>query len=339
MTMFPADELPAEEFPAEDWPSGPVPAGVDLEPLLDLAMDDDGSLARTSAVVVVHRDRIVAERYHPERADPTTPLLSWSMAKSVLHATVGLLVGDGRLALDLPAAVPEWQAPGDPRRAITLDDLLSMRDGLDFAEDYVDPGNSDVIEMLFGSGKHDVAHFAADRPLAAVPGTRFNYSSGTSNIISGVIARVLGPGEPYRQFLVERLFEPIGARSMTPSFDEAGTWVASTFLHATARDFARFGTLYLHNGVRAGRRILSEAWIGTARQARSVDPTDRQVHSNHWWVDGDTFACLGYGGQSITVTPATDLVVVRLGDTPTERYPDLRRWRRKMVEAFAQASS
>ena len=119
------------------------------------------------------------------------------MAKSMLHAVVGLLVGDGRLDLDARADVPEWSGPGDARRAITLRHLLAMRDGLDFTEDYVDDRISDVIAMLFGAGQSDMAHFAADRPLAAAPGQRFNYSSGTSNIISGVVARLLGPGEPY----------------------------------------------------------------------------------------------------------------------------------------------
>ena len=149
----------------------------------------------------------MAERYQgalehfdrpPTPVTAETPLLSWSMAKSVLHAAVGLLVGDRRLDLDAPAEVPEWADPGDPRHAITLRQLLAMRDGLDFVEDYVDGGVSDVIEMLFGRGQADMAHFAADRPLAAPPGTRFNYSSGTSNIVSGVVARTVGPGETLR---------------------------------------------------------------------------------------------------------------------------------------------
>ena len=157
--------------------------------------------------MVVHGGRVVAERYHgalehfdrpPTPVTAATPLLSWSMAKSMLHAVVGLLVGDGRLDLDGPAAVPEWADPADPRHAITLRDLLAMRDGLDFVEDYVDDRVSDVIQMLFGEGQADMAHFAADRPLAAAPGTRFNYSSGTSNIISGVVARTVGPGRGLR---------------------------------------------------------------------------------------------------------------------------------------------
>ena len=148
-------------------------------PLLDEVFDDDGPLATTFAVVVVHRGRWSLERYHgalehfdrpPTPVTADTPLLSWSMAKSVLHAVVGLLVGDGRLDLDAPAPVPEWADPGDPRHAITLRQLLAMRDGLDFVEDYEDDRVSDVIEMLFGDGQADMAHFAADRPLAAPPG-------------------------------------------------------------------------------------------------------------------------------------------------------------------------
>src|SRR5581483_5410465 len=188
-------------WPTEEWPEGEVPVGVDLEPLVARALDDEGPLAVTYAIVVVHRGRLVAERYHgalehfdrpPDPVTVDTPLLSWSMAKSMLHAVVGLLVNDGRLDLDAPAAVPEWASRDDPRQAITLRHLLAMRDGLDFVEDYVDDRISDVITMLFGDGQADMAHFAADRGLAAEPGTRFNYSSGTSNIVSGIVARLLG---------------------------------------------------------------------------------------------------------------------------------------------------
>jgi len=329
-----------------DWPESEVPHGVGLSALLDEIFDDHGSLAHTYAVVVIHRGRLVAERYQgrlehldrpPESIGPATPLLSWSMAKSMLHAVVGMLIADGRLDLYGPAPVPEWQAPGDPRRAITLDQLLGMRDGLAFAENYVDSGASDVIEMLFGSGQDDVAHFAANRPLAAPPGKRFNYSSGTANLVSGIVAREIGPGEDYRRFLADRLFGPIGAASAQPGFDAHGTWVASSYVHATARDFARFGLLYLRDGVWDGTRVLPDGWVDTARRARSIDPADGQIHSNHWWVTPDpygTFSCQGFEGQSITVCPAADLVVVRLGRTPAASYPALRRWRSDIVTAF-----
>ncbi len=336
-------------WPARSWPEGSLPAGVDLAPLLDAAFDDGGPLAMTLAVVVVYQGRVVAERYgggipHWDEPDdpvhPDTPLLSWSMAKSMLHAVVGMLVGDGRLTLDAPAAVASWSDPADPRRAIALDHLLQMRDGLDFAEDYDDANKSDVIEMLFGRGQHDVAAFASGRPLVASPGERFNYSSGTSNIVSGIVASLVGPGAAYEQFLRDRLFDPIGASSARAGFDDAGTWIASSYVHATARDFARFGLLYLRDGIWDGRRLLPEGWVDHGRTVRSVDPTDGSLYGAHWWVVGDdhgTFWAAGYEGQSIDVCPALDLVVVRLGRTPEARTDPLRGWRQAMVDAFAAA--
>src|SRR6202034_2402388 len=166
------------------------------------------------------------------------------------------------------------------------------------------------------------AHFAADRPLAAVPGARFNYSSGSSNIISAVVARVVGPGPPYMRFLRERLFDRIGMESATPELDAAGTWVASSYVRATARDFARFGLLYLRDGIWEGRRILPAGWVDHGRRPRSVDPDDGMIHGAHWWVVGDdhgSFWASGYSGQSILISPGLDLVVVRLGDTPAGR--------------------
>jgi CubicO group peptidase (beta-lactamase class C family) len=337
------------DWPTEQWPLGELPPAVDLTALLDEVCDDDGPLAETYAVVVVHRGRIVGERYQgalehfdrpPTPVTAETPLLSWSMAKSVLHAVVGLLVGAGRLDLDAPAPVPEWTDPGDPRHAITLRHLLAMRDGLDFAEEYVDGDVSDTIEMLFGAGQSDMAHFAADRPLAAPPGTRFNYSSGTSNIISGIVARTVGPGESYARFLHSRLFGPLGMTSADPEFDEAGTWVASSTLRASARDYARFGLFYLRDGMWDGVRLLPSGWVDQARTWVSEDPDDASPYGAHWWgVAGDTlgtFRASGYEGQSITLCPTLDLIVVRLGKTPHEREPKLVPWRVAMVQAFAR---
>ena len=338
--------LPAQPdgvpWPTAEWPTGDPPPGVGLQALLDAAFDDP-DLSQSYAVVVVHRGRLVGERYggeleHWDRpAEPVTAdtrLLSWSTAKSMLHATVGLLVGDGRLSLDRHP----WTDPDDPRSAIILDHLLQMRDGLDFVEDYVDAGRSDVIEMLFGEGAGDTAAFARNRGLAAPPGTRFNYSSGTTNIVSGVVAVELGNG--YEAFLRERLFDAVGMASATPTFDPAGTWIASSYVHATARDFARFGTLYLRDGTWEGRRLLPEGWVDHGRRPRSVDPEDGRLYGAHWWVGGDEhgcFAALGYDGQSVLVCPGLDLVVVRLGKTPRDRDPHLQSWRAAVVDAFARA--
>jgi CubicO group peptidase (beta-lactamase class C family) len=336
-------------WPTTAWPKGAPPpdVAVTLGGLLDRVCDDDGPLATTHAVVVVHGGAIVAERYGgqleyfdrpPDPVTPETRLLSWSMAKSMLHAVVGLLIGDGVLDLDSPTGVVEWSDPHDPRHAITLRHLLAMRDGLDFVEDYVDERVSDVIEMLFGAGRSDVAHFAADRPLAAPPGARFNYSSGTSNIISSVVARLVGHGAPYAQYLGQRLFEPIGMHSAEPELDTTGTWVASSYVRATARDFARFGLLYLRDGNWDGVRLLPEGWVDYGRTVQSVDPEDGPYGAHWWGVAGDslgTFRASGYEGQSITICPTHDLVVVRLGKTTAAHYPDLTAWRADVVRAFS----
>ena len=226
--------------------------------------------------------------------------------------------------LDAPADVPEWSAPGDPRHAITVRHLLAIRDGLDFAEDYVDDRTSDVIAMLFGNRQADMAHFAADRPLAAAPDTRFNYSSGTTNIISGVVSALVGPGWPYEAFLHQRLFGPLGMASARPEFDGTGTWVASSYVRATARDFARFGLLYLRDGVWDGTRLLPEGWVDYGRTIESVDPEDGPYGAHWGGVAGDalgTFRASGYEGRSITICPALDLIVVRLGKPPPSTTP------------------
>jgi CubicO group peptidase (beta-lactamase class C family) len=336
-------------WPTEDWPRGDVPDGVDLEVLFDELFDETGPMRTTFASVVVHRGRLVAERYagaidhfdrEPEPVTAATPLLSWSMAKSMLHAIVGMLVAEGKLDLDAPPGVPGWDAPDDPRAAITLEDLLDMRDGLDFLEDYVDGERSDVINMLFGEGAADVAAFAADRSLAAPPGTRFNYSSGTTNIVSATVARAIGPGSAYESFLTRRLFDAIGMRSASAKFDAAGTWIASSYVHCTAQDFARFGYLYLRDGEWDGRRVIPEGWVDHARRVRSYSEEDDNYYGAHWWAGGDqlgSFRCVGYEGQRIVVVPALDLIIVRLGKTPAEHYLDLRRWTERVIAAFAAA--
>lgn len=349
--LHPLPPQPADvPWPSEQWPRGSVPDTVDLSSLADEVFDPAGPLHETYAVVVVHRGRLVFERYGGELpqwdrpgkpVDEDTPVLGWSMAKSCLHAVVGMLVAEGRLDPTAPAPVPAWQEPGDPRREITLEHLLEMRDGLRFAEEYVDAGASDVIEMLFGTGQADMARFAADRPLAASPGSRFNYSSGTSMVVSGIVARLIGSGDRYQTFLADRLFGPIGMSSATATCDDAGTWVASSYVHATARDYARFGLLYLRDGLWAGERLLPAGWVDQGRRPRSIDPEDGTRYGAHWWVGDDdrgSFWAAGHEGQSIDVCPALDLVLVRLGRTDAEFSEALRRWRTSVLDRFAAAA-
>jgi CubicO group peptidase (beta-lactamase class C family) len=205
-------------------------------------------------------------------------------------------------------------------------------------EQYEDVDSSDVLEMLFGQGQRDMAAFAADRPLAAPPGTVFNYSSGSSMIVSGVVARELGPGDPYRTFLSDRLFGPLGMTTATPTLDAAGTWAAASYLHAAARDYARVGLLYLRDGVWEDRRLLPQGWVDHGRRPRSLDPDRGDHYGSHWWTrEGPfgTFWAAGHEGQSIDVCPALDLVVVRLGRTDADHSDRVKQWRSEVIHSFA----
>jgi CubicO group peptidase (beta-lactamase class C family) len=346
LTLVPLPPQPAGvSWPAPDpdgWPVGSSDA--ELDKLVDDLIADEDRYGTTYAVLVIREGKLLLERYGgalphfdrpPEPVTPTTPLLSWSMAKSILHAGIGLLVDDGLLDVDAAAPVPSWHNDiDDPRAAITLEQMLTMRDGLDFAEDYVDAGVSDVIEMLFGSGKGDVAGYAEARPLAHEPGTRFNYSSGTSNIVAAVAGRCVGGGTAFIELLRRRLFEPIGMTSADPRLDVAGTFIGSSYVYATARDFARFGLLYLRDGTWDGRPLLPTGWVDHARRQRSVDE-EGNGYGAHWWVIGDdqgSFRASGYEGQAILICPGLDLIAVRLGRSTAEQYPALKDWRAAVVD-------
>lgn len=286
------------------------------------------------AMVVVHRGAVVAERYGiqpatdfgpAERLDADSTLISWSMAKSITHAAVGLLVSDGRIDLDSPALIAEWA--GTPKAEIRIIDLLEMRPGLEFVEDYVDGDISHCISMLFGDGAADHAHYAAELPLLHAPGSVWNYSSGTTNIIARIIGHIVGGGrEGMEQFLSSRLFEPVGMASATPQFDEAGTFVGSSFVYATARDFARFGELYRHDGItESGLRVLPEGWADHGRAFVAHDPTDDLAHGfdygRQWWMWPQyqgSIAAHGYEGQYTVVVPDRELTVVHLGKTGSD---------------------
>ena len=291
-------------------------------------------LQLTLAVLVVQDGAIIAEGYGPDCGVDKT-LISWSMAKSMTHALYGLLVKDALIDLDSPAPVAEWAH--DARSAITVQQLLNMSSGLQFFEDYVDADKSDCIEMLFGSGQHDVAGYGASLPLEHTPGTVWNYSSGTTNILCRIAGEVLGGAESMHTYLTNRLFEPLGMASAVPKFDAAGTFIGSSFVYATARDFARFGLLYLNDGMVGDQRILPEAWVDHATSAVAYVPdTEPYGYGAHWWLwpELDAFACQGYEGQRIVVVPKKNAVVVRLGKTSADASPAFNEAMHALVRAL-----
>lgn len=328
------------DWPDPDWPQGRLDARVDavaLERLADRAFTDREALGTTRALLVVQRGAIVLERYGDGLCAQSTHR-SWSMAKSWVHAMVGVLVRQGKLDPMARADVPEWSDPADARHAITLDDLLKMRSGLHFIEDYVEQGGAaSVTDMLFGTGQNDVAGYAARCPLAHEPGRVFYYSSGTSNIVARLAQQTVGAlGEDWLAFMRRELLEPIGASSPMPKFDAAGTWIGSSFLHATARDFARLGLLYLRDGVWNGRRLLPAGWADHARAESGRDGEGNAYGAHFWVVPGPLgiFQCQGYDGQRVTMVPALDLVVVRLGQTPLDDMPALRTFMEQVIACF-----
>lgn len=312
---------PGVAWPTEHWPRAPV--GEHASALCDRLFDLPDAAGVSYAVLLIHRGRLVYERYGGG-ANAFYLQYSWSMAKSVTQALVGILVRQGRLDPFAPAAVPEWQSAGDPRRRITVDQLLRMRSGLAFNEDYVDGERSDVIPMLSFEGRHDTGAFAAAKPLLHEPGTVFSYSSGTTNIVARLLRDLVGGPTEMLRLMRDELFEPLGMRTPTPRFDTAGTFIGSSFLFATPQDFARFGYLYLRDGVWDGRRILPEGWVDYARRPSYRDA--EQAYGAHWWLvpdDHGRFCASGYDGQRVLVVPDRDAVAVRLGRTDADHIAPL----------------
>lgn len=326
-----ASALPPPDASAP-WPEGEAtftehPADIDAS-VLAAAMDfafaepDPDQPRRTRGALVVHRGRIVAERY-ADGFDRTTAHLSNSVAKSFTNALIGILVGQGKLNLDAPAPIAEWHGDGDPRGAITLDHLMRMSSGLEFEENYTKIKSDTTFQFVGG----DLAGFSAAKPLEARPGSRWSYSTGTSNILGRIVRQAAGTTLPESFAFPRRaLFDRLGMRHTVIEVDAAGDFVGGSFVFASVRDYARLGLLYLRDGVWNGERILPEGWVAYTRRPTPHAPEDRGYGAQFWlntgtnaavqrWPDlpADTYAMNGHQGQHVFIVPSRDAVIVRVG--------------------------
>ncbi len=275
---------------------------------------------RTRALLIVHNGKLVAERY-AAGFSAHTKLLGWSMTKSVTSALIGRLVQQGKLGVQAPAPVPEWRLPIDNRNRIQLQHLLQQTSGLDFEENY--GSNSSATRMLFR--KADMGAYTASLPLRSKPGSEWYYSSGNSNILARVVRHTIGDAN-YHRFVYDSLLYAIGMYSAVIEPDASGTFVGSSYMYATARDWAKFGWLYCNDGIWNGQRLLPEGWVKATATPASAS---KGQYGYQFWLNAgtdatgsnrkypsaptDMFWADGYEGQFVAIIPSKQLVIVRLG--------------------------
>jgi CubicO group peptidase (beta-lactamase class C family) len=283
---------------------------VDVDKLED-AIDKAFESGNTRSVIVCYDTVFLKEKYK-KGFSKDTRMLGWSMSKSVINALIGIMVRQGKLNIYDGAPVKEWQ--NDERKNITISSLLHMTGGLEWKEDY---GNiSDVTVMLYKKG--DMGGFAINKPAVFPPDSVWYYSSGTSNILSLIIRRAFNSDKDYWQFPRKELFNKTGMRSMVFETDASGTFVGSSYTFATARDWARFGLLYLNDGMFNGKRILPEGW---SKYTSQPAPNSDGKYGAHFWrqpkelpdAPKDTYFCDGYHGQRVYIIPSKKIVIVRFG--------------------------
>ena len=328
--------LPEIAGPAVVEPSDPA-----LKAALDHAFEEPPTppFRRTKAVVVVHDGKVIAERY-AAGIGVETPLLGFSMTKSVVNALIGILTQQGLVTPSMPAPIPEWRGAGDPRREIEVEHLMRMTSGLDLDE--TNSGFDASSRMYL---QDDTAAYAVNSKMIAPLGKRWAYSSPTTQILARIIRDAAGGPEQTLAFAWRELFNPLGMRNVTLEFDAAGTLQGSTYMLASARDWAKFGLLYLNDGVVGGKRILHPDWVDfCAAAALDTDYaagfwTNRSEHPNakgrvRLGIPRDAFFASGDLGQRIMIIPSQRLVVVRLGDS-VDQSGDIRGTARLVKEVIA----
>lgn len=322
---------------AVNWPTGDkmrsdIPSNVNMEKL-DKAISDALKQGNTRGIVVAYDTLFMAEGYG-EGFDENTPLLGWSMTKSITSALIGILVKEGKLEINNQAPIDEWK--DDNRNKISLRSLLQMTSGLEWEEDYGDI--SDATIMLYNRG--DVAKYAISKQAAYPPDSVWSYSSGTSNILAAIVKRSFDGIQSYLDFPRLQLFNRIGMRSAIMETDAVGTYVASSYTFANTRDWARFGLLYLNRGIWNRDTIFSPDWVDfTTKEAPNSDSKYGAqfwlAKSGHEVPDApkDTYFADGFHGQRVYIIPSKRLVIVRMGESKEGEF-DYNGFVKSVVEAF-----
>jgi CubicO group peptidase (beta-lactamase class C family) len=275
-------------------------------------VDEEGSENKTRSALVIYKGQIIEEQY-VNGFDENSMILGWSMAKSITSAVIGVMVKEEKASLSQRNLFEEWN--DDSRKNITLANLLNMNSGLEWEEDYTKI--CDATKMLFL--EEDMTRSQLIKPLIGEPNNSWNYSSGTSNLLSGFIRNQFPTHQDYLDYWYEKVIDKIGMHSMLVETDFVGNYVGSSYSWATTRDWAKFGLLYLYNGNWNGEQILDSSWIAFTKK-----PTKHSngVYGGHFWLNAsgkfpdvpkDMFSCNGFQGQRVWIIPSKDLVVVRTG--------------------------
>ncbi len=303
---------------AKPFPLGDSLPRIAYPPLAPVSRAFDGASygkgAKTVGVVVLHGNRLIAEQY-ATGFGPFVSNRTWSVSKSITGTLVGIAVKDGKLKVDAPAPIPAWANPLDPRRAITLDNLLHMTSGL-----YSDTAGNRTDAVYFGGTAVD--ENVVQWPIEALPGTRFRYANNDILLAMLSVRAAIGE-ERYRFFPREALFDRIGMRHTVAETDWRGNYISSSQVWTTARDLARFGLLYLNDGVWNGERLLPEGWTRYVATPSGPQPPGEFGYGATFWllnkspgVPADSYGAFGNRGQYVIIVPSRQIVIVRRGEDP-----------------------
>ena len=291
-----------------------------LKKAVDNTFDEGDAFAkRTRSVVILHKDHLILEKY-ADGYTKDSKILGWSMTKSITATFFGILQHQGKININNPAPIQEWAT--DKRAKITLNNLIQMNSGLEWEEQY--DRICDATKMLFNS--KDMGQVQLDKLLFGKPNQSWNYSSGTTNLLSKILRNHFKTHQEYLDFWYSSLIDKIGMYSMVVETDMTGNYVGSSYAWATSRDWAKFGLLYLHNGNWFGEQLFDPSW---SKYVSTPTATSEGRYGGHFWLNAsgkyadaprDLYYASGFQGQKIFIIPSKDLVIVRMGLTDDENF-------------------